>query len=79
MQVKFLKVMKENRIDEVIRIFANVNPLEPNCLQLVDVSTKHCCSAGYFLDVVAPKEVALLKSKGYKVRVQKSSLVYLKL
>ena len=61
----------------VVRIYANVNPLEPNCLQVVDVSTKHCCSTQQYLDEVVPKQVAVLRSKGFRVRVQKSTLVYL--
>ena len=61
----------------VVRIYANVNPLEPNCLEIVDVSTKHCCSLQQYLDEVVPKQVNTLRSKGFRVKVQKSTLVFL--
>lgn len=61
---------------KTIRIFANINPLAPNTLEVVDVSTGHCCSEDSYLSDIMPKQVRLLKSKGYKVRVQISEISY---
>lgn len=61
---------------KTIRIYANVNPLTPNSLEVVDVSTGHCCSEDSYLSDVMPKQVRLLKSKGYRVRVQISEISF---
>ena len=61
---------------KTVRIFANVNPLEPNTLEVVDTSTGHCCSVDSYLSDVMPKQVRLLKSKGFRVRVQISEISF---
>lgn len=61
----------------VYKIWANVNPFDPNCLEVVDSSTRNCCSDEHYINVVVPARVATLREKGYIVRVQKVELSYI--
>lgn len=61
----------------IYKILANVNPLEPNCMEVVDSSSGNCCSDDYYLNTLVPKRVAELREKGFRVRVLKSVLSYL--
>lgn len=61
----------------IYKILANVNPLDPNCLEVVDTSTRNCCSDEHYINVLVPKRVATLREKECRVRVQKVELSYL--
>lgn len=54
---------------KTIRIYANVNPLEPNTFQVVDCSTNYCCAVSRYQSEIMPKQVRILKDKGFEVRV----------